>query len=178
MAIGVSPLSNSASRPGHPKEFKFSPVFRNSCRKSMTVANITGGFRLEECIQWTKMYCLHLSRNSRHSAGRQEFLSCPRLAVVRDLVLKLSNTQAPLTLILASLIPLQSINHGYSFTKTRYENAYDVVGDTRYRQWLCKSYPDSQCHSRLDMYKYLSCSFMHSVFKTSCGRVLTSTEKT
>ena len=90
----------------------------------------------------------------------------------------------------SSFVDSPAANHDDSFTEeeitlfqTRYENGYDISGDDRYRQWLCKSHPDatlSMSFRSTSVRKHLSCpsppSRIPSVKPKSCGRVLTSVE--
>lgn len=163
-------------------KFQFTPLFRNAWLKSMTVVNITGGFRV------TGVY--PVDRNAL-SPPQQESEALSRATGLSFIPLY-SPSQRPLSPVNldSSLIDSPAAIHDYSFTEEeitlferRYENGYDVVGDDRYRQWLCKSHPDttlSMPFMSTSVQKYLRCpplpSRIPSQKPKSCGRVLTSAE--
>ena len=173
-------------------KFQFTSLFKNAWLKSMSVANITGGFRTtgvypvdRNALSSPAEECETLSRETGLSFIPLYSPSCHR-------------PHSPVqghtsTLDLdSSFVDSPAANHDDSFTEeeitlfqTRYENGYDISGDDRYRQWLCKSHPDATLSTSFrstSVRKHLSYpsppSRIPSVKPKSCGRVLTSAEKT
>ena len=172
-------------------KFQFSPLFRNAWLKSMTVANITAGFKV------TGVY--PVNRNALSLPGQE----CETLS--KETGLSFIPLYSPSHRIPHS--PLQAhdcpnLDSSYvdspaatciSFTEeevalfeTRYENGYDIVGDDRYRQWLSNCHPEATNlvqplqFSSATVGKHLSCPLPPSCTLSSkpksCGRVLTSHE--
>ena len=139
------------------------------------------------------MRSFHLSKSHRHLAEKQGFLSS--LSIYSPCRRPLSPVDPDSTLTNSSLIDSSIFEspaaiRSNTFTEEeitlferRYENGYDVVGDSRYREWLCQSHPNTTLlmpFTSTSVQKYLDCppppAHIQSQKPKSCGRVLTSAE--
>ena len=154
-------------------KFQFSAIFSRAWTRSMTVANITAGFRITG---------IHpLNRNA---------LSPPT-----SVCEKLGEETGLLFLPMHSPIsrphrkPVANDSEVFTEEETslfekRFENGYDLTHDTRYNLWLCQYHPESTVqklpYSGSAVSTFLNYPSPPDRSKTfepkSCGRVLTSAE--
>ena len=148
-------------------KFQFSALFTRAWGRSMTMANVTAGFRV------TGIY--PLNRN----------------------VLSLDTSVAKLSQETGLFLPMHSpmcqskkrvafdfTDEEISLFERRFENGYDLTGDKRYNLWLSRYHPESSLQQLpynstavSSFLSYPSPPARAETFKPkSCGRVLTSTE--
>ena len=151
-------------------KYQFSPLFKQAWMQSMTVGNITGGFKV------TGVYPLNRSTfcvpdNSENLPEETGLAFIPLYSPAGKRTKEVSQDDFTMEEI--------------ELFQIRYENGYDISTDSRYNDWLAKYHPESE---RMKLLKSTCSSvsqFLHipsppSTIPTfrpkSCGRVLTSTE--
>lgn len=158
--------------------------------QSMTVANIMGGFKVTGVYPLDR-HVLVLPQQEPQELSQETGLRfiplyslCKRHPSPVDADLTLTNSG----LIESSILDTPTAAYSNStFTEEevalferRYENGYDMVGDSRYREWLCKSHPNTTLlmpFTSKSVQRYLDCPACIGNHKLkSCGRALTSVE--
>ena len=150
-------------------KFQFSSLFNKALIKSMTVANIAGGFRV------TGIY--PVNRNALTPPSHE----------CNDLSQETGRSFIPMfSPILRRTCTAEFTEEEIALFETRYENGYDVTEDARYNKWLSKFHPESAVRIASLQYGSTAVSSFLSYpsppsrlpqFKPKlCGRVLTSSE--
>ena len=161
--------------------YQFSALFSEAWLRSMTVANITGGFRVTG-VYPVNRDALSLPSPECESLTKQTglvFIPLYSPASKRKSSIEEPATERQMTIEDFSEEELARF-------ETRYENGYDLRDDPRYNSWLRRCHPESAVWMQPLSYgstavsQYLHCPSPPSQIPTykpkSCGRVLTSSE--
>lgn len=161
-------------------KFQFSAIFSEAWLRSMTVANITAGFRVTGIYPVNRnAFCLPiLECESLIKQSGLSFIPLYSPASKRKPSVEKSSAE--------KLNVEELTEEEISLFETRYTNGYDLTNDARYNVWLIKHHPESavwmqplKCSSTA-VSKFLHVPSPPSRIPTyqpkSCGRVLTSAE--
>jgi hypothetical protein len=148
-------------------KFQFSTLFSRAWSRSMTMANVTAGFRV------TGIYPLNRNVLSLDT-------SVAKLSQETDLFLPMHSPMCQSKKRVVSDFTDEEI----SLFERRFENGYDLTGDKRYNLWLSRYHPESSLqhlsYNSIAVSSFLSYSSpparAETLMPKSSGRVLTSTE--